>query len=105
MGPPNILCEGPHSLPVALNASVVDDGVEAGAQDKVEDKEDVCVLAGARYGCGWYEAQEDEGVCQPDEEVEPGTDDVPMTPGFPGGAAQPDVLLVLVTTELEDVAV
>ena len=99
MGPKNILCEGPYSLPVALNASVIDDGVEAGAQDKVEDKEDVFA------GAGWCKAQEDEGVCQPDQQVEPGTDNVPEAPGLPGGAAQPDVLLVLVTAELEDVAV
>ena len=46
-----------------------------------------------------------EGVRHPDEQVEPGTDDVPEAPGLPGGAAQPDVLLVLVTPELEDVAV
>ena len=55
--PPNILCEGPYSLPVALDANIVDDGVEAGAQDEEEDNEDVSLLAGAGH-----HTQEDEGV-------------------------------------------
>ena len=95
--PPGVFCKGPNSLPIGLNASVVDDGVEAGAQDEEEDKEGVSLLVSVGH-----EAQEDEGVCQPDEEVELGSDDVPVAPGLPGGAAQPDVLLVLVTAVLED---
>ena len=52
-----------------------------------------------------HKAQEDEGLREPDEEVEPGSNNVSLLPGFPGGAAQPDVLLVLVMTELEYEAV
>ena len=53
----------------------------------------------------WHEAQEDEGLGQPNEQVEPGCDNVPLDPGLSGGAAQPHVLFVLVTAELEDEAV
>ena len=98
--PPGVFCKGPNSLPIGLNASVVDDGVEAGAQDEEEDKEGVSLLVGA-----WHEAQEDEGLCEPDEEVELGGDNVPAAPGLPGGAAKPNILLVLLTAVLEDEAV
>ena len=55
--PLGIFFESPHPLSVALNASIVDDGVEAGVQDEEDDNEDVSVLVGAGH-----EAQEDEGL-------------------------------------------
>ena len=78
--PPGVFCEGPYSLPVVVNASEVDDGVEAGAPDEEEDKDGVSLLVA--FG---HEAHEDEGLCDPDEEVELGGDNVPVAPGLPGG--------------------
>ena len=54
---------------------------------------------------GRQESQEDEHLGEPDEEVEPGGDKIPPGAGSLRGAAQPDLPLVLVPLEPEDVTV
>ena len=89
-----------YSVPVFLDADEVQARGAGGVQDQEDGCEDVTMLLGA-----WQQSQEDERLGDPDEEVEPGGDQIPPGPGCLGCAAQPNLPLVLVLPEAEYVTV